>query len=66
MVAALAIAYVMVHGRAVQPKIRSLAVLPLKNMSGDPGQEYLADGMTDALIGRLAGSTICGLFPGRL
>ncbi len=36
-------------------KIRSLAVLPLKNMSGDPGQEYLADGMTDALIGRLSG-----------
>ncbi|MGA8872185.1 MAG: tetratricopeptide repeat protein [Candidatus Acidiferrales bacterium] len=36
------------------PKIRSLAVLPLKNMTGDPSQEYLADGMTDALIGRLA------------
>ena len=37
-----------------QPKIRSLAVLPLKNLSGDPTQEYLADGMTDALIGRLS------------
>ncbi|HUL16488.1 MAG TPA: tetratricopeptide repeat protein [Terriglobales bacterium] len=37
------------------PKIRSLAVLPLKNLSGDPSQEYLADGMTEALIGRLAG-----------
>ncbi len=36
-------------------RIRSLAVLPLKNMTGDPGQEYLADGLTDALIGRLAG-----------
>ena len=41
------------------PKIRSLAVLPLKNMTGDPSQEYLADGMTDALIGRL--SAIHGL-----
>jgi len=36
------------------PKIRSLAVLPLKNMTGDPSQESLADGMTDALIGRLS------------
>ena len=38
----------------VQPPIKSLAVLPLKNLSGDPAQEYLADGMTEALIGRLA------------
>jgi TolB-like protein/DNA-binding winged helix-turn-helix (wHTH) protein/tetratricopeptide (TPR) repeat protein len=36
------------------PKIKSLAVLPLKNLSGDPTQEYLADGMTEALIGRLS------------
>lgn len=39
----------------VHPKIRSLAVLPLKNLSGDPSQDYLADGMTEAIIGRLAG-----------
>jgi len=38
-----------------QPAIRSLAVLPLKNLSGDATQEYLADGVTEALIGRLAG-----------
>jgi eukaryotic-like serine/threonine-protein kinase len=31
-------------------RIESLAVLPLKNLSGDPGQEYFADGMTDELI----------------
>jgi len=36
------------------PAIQSLAVLPLKNLSGDPTQEYLADGMTEALIGRLS------------
>ena len=36
------------------PAIRSLAVLPLRNFSGDLNQEYLADGMTEALIGRLA------------
>ena len=38
-----------------QPAIKSIAVLPLKNLSGDPTQEYLADGMTEALIGRLSG-----------
>ncbi len=32
----------------------SLAVLPLNNLSGDPGQENFADGMTDELITRLA------------
>src|SRR5271156_4824046 len=37
----------------IQPRIGSLAVLPFRNLSGDPSQEYLADGMTEALIGRL-------------
>jgi TolB-like protein/DNA-binding winged helix-turn-helix (wHTH) protein/Flp pilus assembly protein TadD len=32
------------------PKIQSVAVLPLENLSRDPEQEYFADGMTDALI----------------
>jgi TolB-like protein/DNA-binding winged helix-turn-helix (wHTH) protein len=32
----------------------SLAVLPLDNLSGDPGQEYFADGMTDELTTMLA------------
>src|ERR1035438_9760485 len=36
------------------PAIRSLAVLPLENLSGDPSQEYFADGMTEELIGRLS------------
>jgi len=50
-------AYLTTRSRAVnatRPKIQSLAVLPLKNLSGDPSQEYLADGMTEELIGRLA------------
>ena len=37
-----------------RPSIRSLAVLPLENLSHDPEQEYFADGMTDELITQLA------------
>ncbi|MDQ5858807.1 MAG: hypothetical protein M3542_11105, partial [Acidobacteriota bacterium] len=36
------------------PRIASLAVLPLENLSRDPEQEYFADGMTEALITDLA------------
>ena len=35
------------------PVIRSLAVLPLENLSHDPSQDYFADGMTDELITEL-------------
>lgn len=35
------------------PEIRSIAVLALTNLSGDPTQEYFADGMTEALINSL-------------
>ena len=38
----------------INPPLRSLAVLPLANLSGDPQQDYFADGMTDALITDLA------------
>ena len=34
--------------------IRSIAVLPLENLSGDAGEDYFADGMTDQLITDLA------------
>ncbi|MBZ5612686.1 MAG: winged helix-turn-helix domain-containing protein, partial [Acidobacteriia bacterium] len=34
-------------------KIESLAVLPLENLSGNPEEEYFADGMTEALITEL-------------
>lgn len=57
LVGLLAGAYLTTRSRAVnttRSKIQSLAVLPLKNLSGDPSQEYLADGMTEELIGRLA------------
>jgi TolB-like protein/Tfp pilus assembly protein PilF len=36
------------------PEIKSLVVLPLENLSGDPAQEFFAAGMTEELIGSLA------------
>jgi TolB-like protein/Flp pilus assembly protein TadD len=54
--------YLFSRGRAqhtAMRQIRAIAVLPLKNLTGNPAQEYLADGMTEALIGRL--SNIHGL-----
>ena len=41
-------------GRAPNARIQSLAVLPLINLSGNPDQEYFADGMTEELISQLA------------
>ena len=38
------------QGGPAPGKITSLAVLPLENLSGDPEQDYFADGMTEALI----------------
>ena len=35
------------------PRIQSIAVLPFENLSGDPSQEYFADGMTEELITEL-------------
>jgi pentatricopeptide repeat protein len=55
--ALMAVTYVTIKSRterATRPKIQSLAVLPLRNLSGDPTQEYFADGMTEAVIGRLS------------
>jgi serine/threonine protein kinase/tetratricopeptide (TPR) repeat protein len=40
---------------ALPPRvIRAIAVLPLRNVSKDPSQEYFADGMTESLISDLA------------
>jgi TolB-like protein/Tfp pilus assembly protein PilF len=57
LLALLALAYTVVRNRAgaAHPsKIKSLAVLPFQNLSGDPSQDYFADGMTEELIGRLS------------
>jgi TolB-like protein/DNA-binding winged helix-turn-helix (wHTH) protein len=37
----------------LNPPVQALAVLPLANLSGDPEQEYFADGMTESLITEL-------------
>ena len=44
----------LVRGRSTSSSIRSLAVLPLDNVSRDPEEDYFADGMTDALIDQLS------------
>lgn len=48
-------AYFVMHlRRTVAPgQIRAVAVLPFANLSGDPGHEYFADGVTDSLITEL-------------
>ena len=57
--AALVLAIVAGLGRFIRPSagtdagIRSIAVLPLENLSHDPQQEPFVDGMTDGLIGDL-------------
>jgi eukaryotic-like serine/threonine-protein kinase len=47
------ILYLFLQPKTVE-KIDSIAVLPLDNFSGDPEQEYFADGMTEAIITELS------------
>jgi len=42
------------HPTSAAPRLNSIAVLPLDNLSGDPSEEFFADGMTDQLITDLA------------
>lgn len=39
--------------RSAAGEVTSIAVLPLKNLSGDPARDYFVDGMTEALITEL-------------
>jgi TolB-like protein/DNA-binding winged helix-turn-helix (wHTH) protein len=55
-----AVAVLFALGRDTDPRtadratVRSIAVLPLRNLSNDAEQEYFSEGLTDALITRLA------------
>jgi TolB-like protein/DNA-binding winged helix-turn-helix (wHTH) protein len=49
-----AIAWLLRSRESAPARIRSIAVLPLDNLSGDSNQEYFADGITDELITDLA------------
>jgi TolB-like protein/DNA-binding winged helix-turn-helix (wHTH) protein/Tfp pilus assembly protein PilF len=42
------------HPTSAARRLNSIAVLPLENLSGDPSEEFFADGMTDQLITDLA------------
>jgi TolB-like protein/DNA-binding winged helix-turn-helix (wHTH) protein/Tfp pilus assembly protein PilF len=42
------------HPASAAPRINSIAVLPLDNLSGDPSEEFFVDGITDQLITDLA------------
>jgi TolB-like protein/DNA-binding winged helix-turn-helix (wHTH) protein/Flp pilus assembly protein TadD len=53
LVLAAALSWILYTSRNSAPTIRSLAVLPLGNLSGDTSQDYFADGMTEELITQL-------------
>lgn len=43
-----------IHPTGAAPRLNSIAVLPLENLSGNPSEEFFADGVTDQLITDLA------------
>lgn len=49
-----ALAFALYRREPPRPRMSSIMVLPLENISGNSAEEYFADGMTDALIGDLA------------
>lgn len=53
-VLAAATAFIVAKGCPTWPNDRSIAVLPLRDFSADPGRAYFAEGMTDAIITDLA------------
>jgi TolB-like protein/Flp pilus assembly protein TadD len=53
LLAAVAAAWSLWPRPASTQQVRSIAVIPLKNLSGDPSQEYIAEGATEELIANL-------------
>ncbi|PYX70735.1 MAG: protein kinase [Acidobacteria bacterium] len=54
LIAAGILAAYFLHGKPQALKIDSVAVLPFVNATGDPGNEYLSDGLTESLISALS------------
>jgi TolB-like protein len=52
---AMVVAWLVGSMRPAAPNPHSLAVLPIRNLTGDPGKQYLADGLSEALMTHLAG-----------
>src|SRR4029077_13406556 len=53
LLSAIFVVWILYPGSRPPPSIRSLAVLPLENLSSDASQDYFSDGMTDELITEL-------------
>ena len=53
-VGALALVWWLNRRGNVTPMFESLAVLPLQNLSGDSGQDYVSDGLTESLVSEIA------------
>jgi TolB-like protein/DNA-binding winged helix-turn-helix (wHTH) protein/Flp pilus assembly protein TadD len=53
LLSAIFVLWILYPGSRPPPSIRSLAVLPLENLSSDASQDYFSDGMTDELITEL-------------
>ena len=53
LLSAVFVVWILRPGSLPPPSIRSLAVLPLENLSSDASQDYFSDGMTDELITEL-------------
>jgi adenylate cyclase len=51
---AMIVAWVVGALRPAAPDPNSLAVLPIRNLTGDPAKQYLADGLSEALMTHLA------------
>jgi serine/threonine-protein kinase len=54
MISLIASVFLILNQEDGDQSIKSLAVLPLENLSDDPTQEYFVDGITDVLISKLA------------
>lgn len=51
-------------GESLSPQVRSIIVMPIRNISGDAGVDYLSEGVTDSLLTQLSRSKGLRIIPG--